>query len=276
MQCSNNLKQMSLGTINMADTYSGKLPGSIGLYPSIVPPNVGATNNGDGGVFVHILPYIEQDNLYKSSLVGPNVDGRNNNLPTYSQWTAQIQNAKVKTYICPSDYTQTEGRTARSSYGQNGSVFREGYWARNTTKFPGSFTDGTSNTILYTEKLAQSCRYPDHKNQGCPTSFIDDYWDNYWPDWGPIINSPDHGSQGQSPPVADATGPLAPGPQVQPKVLSNGVAMARGSVASSPHTAGINVGLADGSVRFVSGSVSTSTWWFALTPNAGDILGSNW
>jgi prepilin-type processing-associated H-X9-DG protein len=57
---------------------------------------------------------------------------------------------------------------------------------------------------------------------------------------------------------------------------SNGKAACDGGIASSPHTAGINVGLADGSVRFVSGGISTSTWWFALTPSGGEVLGSDW
>src|SRR5262245_16682081 len=96
-QCSNNLKQISLATINMADTYSGKLPGSVGLFPSYTP----ATNNGDGGMFLHLLPWIEQDNLYKSSLVPAGVDDRNSptgkaadGYPTYSQWTPQVQQSK--------------------------------------------------------------------------------------------------------------------------------------------------------------------------------------
>ena len=252
MSCSNNLKQMSLGTINMADTYSGSLPPSIGLYPATVATNVGANNNGDGGGLLHLLPFIEQDNLYKSSLVGAGVDDRNGFLPTYSQWTSQVQNSRVKTYICPSDYTQTGGLNAHSSYGQNGQVFREGYWAKNTLSFPASFADGTSNTILYTEKLARC-------NSGT-------YSDNYWPDWGPIISSND---------VGDPTGPGAPGPQIKPP-MAGGAAACNGGIASSPHTGGINVGLADGSVRFVSGSVSTTTWWYALTPNGGETLGNNW
>ncbi|HEY2909300.1 MAG TPA: DUF1559 domain-containing protein, partial [Gemmataceae bacterium] len=56
MACSNNLKQMSLGTINCADTNQGRLPPSVGLYPG----NTAATNQSDGGLFLHILPYIEQ------------------------------------------------------------------------------------------------------------------------------------------------------------------------------------------------------------------------
>jgi len=248
MTCANNVKQLSLGTINLADTYSGKLPGSVGLFPSFTP----AANNGDGGLFLHLLPFIEQDNLYKSSLVGAGVDDRNNYLPTYSQWTPQIQNSRVKTYICPSDYTLRAGDTGYSGYGQNGQVFREGYWAKDTLSYPASFADGTSNTIFYTDKLAH-----------CSTGVYDN---NYWPDWGPIINSTDHG---------DPIGPTAPGPQIKP-AMSGSAALCDGGVASSPHTGGINVGLADGSVRFVGQSVSAGTWWAALTPNQGEVLGSNW
>src|SRR5262244_3382802 len=81
MKCSNNLKQMSLGTINAADTYSGRIPPSIGLYASDGSP---AAGNSDGGTFLHILPFIEQDNLYKASS-DPSGDDRNGFMQTYSQ-----------------------------------------------------------------------------------------------------------------------------------------------------------------------------------------------
>jgi hypothetical protein len=158
----------------------------------------------------------------------------------------------------------TQGKTAHASYGVNGNVFREGYWAKNTLRYPASFTDGTSNTIFYTEKLAD-----------CNTG---NYSDNYWPDWGPIISSPDEG---------DPVGPpynttFPPGPQITPyvgtcpSVVAAPCAVCNGGVASSPHTAGINVGLADGSVHFVAQGISPTTWWYALTPNNGDILGPDW
>src|SRR5258708_7237070 len=35
--CTNNLKQMSLATINCADSHDGNLPPSIGLYPNPKP-----------------------------------------------------------------------------------------------------------------------------------------------------------------------------------------------------------------------------------------------
>ena len=120
-QCTNNLKQLGLGTANCADTNSGKLPPSIGLYASDGSPS---PYNSNGGTFLHILRYIEQDALFKSSLVNPDPDGRNGSNPTYSQWTAQVQNSKVKTYICPSDYTNpsANGRTSYGINGQNGTT----------------------------------------------------------------------------------------------------------------------------------------------------------
>src|SRR5579871_1817342 len=53
--CTNNIKQMSLATINCADTNGGKLPPSVGLFPSYPIPKY-ATNNANGGILLIILP----------------------------------------------------------------------------------------------------------------------------------------------------------------------------------------------------------------------------
>jgi hypothetical protein len=47
-------------------------------------------------------------------------------------------------------------------------------------------------------------------------------------------------------------------------------------VATSPHTAGINAALGDGSVRFVAAGISGNTWWAACTPRGGEVLGNDW
>src|SRR5947209_15947451 len=69
VQCINNLKQISLATVNCSDTNSGVMPPGIGWYPTDNDRRY--LSNGAGGaygsVFFHILPYIEQDNLYKAS-----------------------------------------------------------------------------------------------------------------------------------------------------------------------------------------------------------------
>src|SRR5262249_54012499 len=56
--CRNNLKQMSLATLSMADTYGGKMPTGYGWFPADM-----ADGGSYGSVFFHILPHIEQDNL---------------------------------------------------------------------------------------------------------------------------------------------------------------------------------------------------------------------
>jgi prepilin-type N-terminal cleavage/methylation domain-containing protein/prepilin-type processing-associated H-X9-DG protein len=265
MQCSNNLKQISLATIDCADTHNTKLPPSIGLYDSNGQP---APYNSNGGLLLHILPFIEQDPLYKSALSQPDPDGRNGGYPTYSQWTSHVQNSVLKPYVCPSDPTYSQ-EGGGSSYGINGQVFRHNYrWGGvGLSRFPSSISDGTSNTIFFTEKL--------HLTFNC-TNCCNNYDNNYWPDWGPIISSSD---------CNEPTGPAAifqlNGSCVQPggRVSSGGPGVPSscdGDRASSPHTGGINVAMGDGSVRFVAPAVSPTTWWSAMTPSSGETLGSDW
>jgi len=183
-QCQNNLKQISLGTINCADANGTKLPPSIGLYPGNTP----AANQSNGGLFLHILPYIEQKALYESTLQG---DGRNGGLPTYSEWSNGINNwsgkLNAKTYICPSDFTQPANNylAGMASYSQNGQVFRHNYnWGNSgLSRYPASIIDGTSQTIFFTDKLAWCS---DNNSGG-------GYNQNWWPDWGPLINSDQDG-----------------------------------------------------------------------------------
>jgi prepilin-type processing-associated H-X9-DG protein len=48
------------------------------------------------------------------------------------------------------------------------------------------------------------------------------------------------------------------------------------SGGQSPHTNGTNVGLGDGSVRFVTQGISPTTWALACDPRDGTPLGSDW
>ena len=254
--CSNNVKQLSLATINCADSNQQRLPPSIGLYPSDGTPS---PNNSNGGLFLHILPYIEQQNVFRATLVNPDPDERNGSNPTFSQWTPAAQQAIIKTFHCPADFTipNNNGGRGRSSYGINGQVFRHNYrWGVSLSMYPASIADGTSNTIFFTEKLSLT--------ETC-TPCCNWYVDNFWPDWGPLISSSDCGM---------ATGPAA---MAQFNVRPNGNrAACDGGRASTPHGAVIMVGLGDGSVRTVGSSVSPATWWAALTPANGETLGGNW
>jgi prepilin-type N-terminal cleavage/methylation domain-containing protein len=255
MKCSNNLKQITLGTLNCADTNGGKLPPGIGKYPGNGAQNSSGMVNG--GVFMPILPFIEQQNLFNASLIP---DGRNGNLPTYSEWAGILQETQVKSFICPADPTQTGTLYGRASYAGNGQLFFTNYnWSPpGLLSYPASIPDGTSQTIFFAEKLAEC-------NQG-------NYNDNFWPDWGSMISSTQYGNP---------TGPGAPiWQQVQQYVTGGGASgiqgVCYGDYASSAHTAVINVAMGDGSVRTVSHSISQTTWWYALTPAGGEVLASDW
>jgi prepilin-type N-terminal cleavage/methylation domain-containing protein/prepilin-type processing-associated H-X9-DG protein len=236
IQCGNNLKNISLATVSCSDNHNGLMPPSVGLYPN----SFASANNAYGGGLFHILPYIEQDAAYNGTLQSSDPHGDNGNNPTYSPYWNNLT-VSVKPYTCPADPTNKgpgSGWTyGQTSYALNAQVM-PAYW-NGYGRYPASIQDGTSNTIGVTEKEADCT--------------------GYWPDWGATIADPNWGQ---------FTGPAAIF-DVRPKNCDS-------RKASSGHSGGINVGLLDGSVRFVSQGVSGTTWWYALTPAGGEPLGSDW
>jgi prepilin-type N-terminal cleavage/methylation domain-containing protein len=280
IQCTNNLKQICLATINCADTYRGKLPPGIGLYPN---PNQSA-NNGEGSIFFHILPFIEQGNVYKASYQPPNPnppplpgDGRNGNNGTYSAWVPQNTNPQfgfVSIYLCPSDPTQDNPWVnTRTSYGANMQVFAPNTgvyqgWGGQYARFPATILDGTSNTIFFTEREAVAMQQngqwaPDSAGSGFQPAFA-----NY-SDWGGALASNNGQPQGVNfnpiimPPMGPACG------------QASNVSCGDANQPVSPHTGGINCGMGDGSIHFVAQGVSNTSWWAAFTPASGDLIGSD-
>jgi len=110
MKCSNNLKQLGLALHNYSDTNNRFPPG--GLFGDGPFPGSGDWGSDQGSWLVYILPYIEQDNMYKA--INPHDDGsvRNSvgNLwngttsnPGYGIGNVPVGSRKVKMYRCPSD-----------------------------------------------------------------------------------------------------------------------------------------------------------------------------
>jgi len=246
-QCSNNLKQISLATINCADSHQGLLPPGDGLYPIMSP----SANNSYASIFFHILPYMEHANEYNSCLQPSDPHGNNGSLPTYSPFWNYLR-ANIKTYVCPSDPTnlgaqQSSWSSGMLSYAYNAQAFPV-YW-NGYNRYPASIMDGTSNTIFFTE-LPANCV-------------------GTWYDWGPSIVD-------QSWP--QPTGPAALFVQMRGSNCPWGANEANPNlnVPATSHTGGIMAGMGDGSVRVVAQGVSGLTWWYALTVNGGEVLGSDW
>jgi len=101
MKCSNNLKQIGLGMHNYNDTYGGFPPGLItvgGYYGDPRDTHIGPN------WAVLLLPFIEQDNLFRNAQTSVSLWMSNTNGAWGGDqgWTV-VGGTVVKTYQCPSD-----------------------------------------------------------------------------------------------------------------------------------------------------------------------------
>ncbi len=104
--CSSNLKQIGLAAHNYASVHHVLPPGQLGPYPDIglgVPP----FNTQLVGVFVYLLPYIEQDNTYRLLRQDLPSDYLNPSVVYPPWWNYASANTaaqtRIRTYLCPSD-----------------------------------------------------------------------------------------------------------------------------------------------------------------------------
>jgi prepilin-type N-terminal cleavage/methylation domain-containing protein len=289
MQCSNNFKQIGLATHNYHDTYHALPPMSNFIWNSY-------GSNRETGLFFLLLPFIEQDPLYKASATSTN-----NGYYDPAGWTlvcVTIGQNIVQNYLCPSDSTNQTHIDANSP-SWYGPLFATGSYVGNVLVFdpnPGTkmllnaMPNGTTNVIMYGHRL----EYCDGINFWglSPGQGIYNDWDatpdqtgTYHPipgfGWGTyftlrgnymsIVNQQGHGLHplppGDAPDFTDGNLPF----QVQPT---------RGNcdpgVIASPHTGVMVVGLGDGSVKTINPSISTTTWLNACIPDSGVALGSDW
>jgi prepilin-type N-terminal cleavage/methylation domain-containing protein len=259
-QCSNNLRQMGIATHHLNDTM-GYLPTGFGVYPlggwqrwyRAGVPDSGANGMAYGQYHYHLLPYIEQDNLWKAG----QWDGGGGSAPnSYMYWSAPFtwdQNGNgngpvspnVKTYVCPSDPTYVPD-IGLTSYVYNWQVFTVDPHFQNGGRYariPVEFADGTSNTILFTERLAVC--------QGFQT---------YWAWWGTDSQySPEFAYHSLGNPIS-----------------ARSADQCNWQEPASAHTGGIRVCMGDASCRIVSFGISNATWVAATTPASGDVLGPDW
>jgi prepilin-type N-terminal cleavage/methylation domain-containing protein/prepilin-type processing-associated H-X9-DG protein len=97
MKCTNNMKQIALGNMNYESAYGTFVPG------------VSRTGCCWGTWMIPIMPYMEQDNLFKIYVNFGGLDTGAvppNNGPRYSGGVnAQVANKRLSSFLCPSDRT---------------------------------------------------------------------------------------------------------------------------------------------------------------------------
>ena len=247
-QCQNNLKQIGLAVANYAGVYNSALPGILQYNP-----------NDSAGIvwypfWYHILPYMEQQNMYNLAM------------GTGAGW-GNTATRIVKSYICPSDPTQSSAYVATTgATGWSTASYAPNYYLLGTANnaswnagqgMPqfgiGNIPDGTSNTITVVERYANFTTYGWSNTNFYPEG----------PNWGWNPYGSVYGPWGYYLPQVNArpTGGLPQG--------------AHPYYPNSGHPA-CQVLLMDGHVYGVSSGVSSYSWSLACNPADGLVFDSSW
>jgi len=271
--CVNNMKQVGIATHAIHDVYRSLPPlaassdtfGLQGLSGPYQTTNTGYT------IFCWLLPFVEQDNVYKSITANLGV-------------VAAIRNTIIKPYVCPSDPSSPGGTTSNatvtgeavSNYVANYLVFGNATSGglAGSARIPATFIDGTSNTVLYGEAYG-SCA----TGGGSLWAEISNVSYSYLPAMCVGATSGVAYASGTVATKAALGQTYATGSEATPCNIFQAVptiSSCNYQQAQSAHPGGMNVVLGDASVRFVSANILQTTWARACDPRDGNVLGTDW
>ena len=279
IQCSNNLKQLGLAAHNYLHVKRAFPPGvNQTQYPS-APQYRGYT------LFVYLLPYVEQESLYRQwDFAIP----LNNATGGASAPSATV----LAVLLCPADEIPlnpitSQGRTyAITSYGGNGGSRSFDPTAATTdgifhTTGPGSqpapnqvpvrladITDGTSNTLLLGERSHLDPNYDSYASAGVASRASMASW-GWWAASEGRLAIGDVTMSAYVPlnyhvPTANGSGGSGPFKAIEEQ---------RVCTFGSNHSGGANFTLADGSVRFIAESIPLATLRQLATRAGGEVVG---
>ena len=274
--CSNNLKQITLALNTFHDGRQQFPTGVVG------PSNLGSGYNQRITWMLQLLPFVEEAGLHSS--LAPRISPQ-------ASASYTIANLKsVASYTCPSDTALgtkqvnpwQAGFLPRSNYvgcfspdagmvskdadftlhsgaGKSASDLRS-LFNYNVTRRMKNVTDGLSKTVAVSESIA-----------GTPDSA--DTRGVWWDPWGAQYS---HARTANSS-VPDAIWHAVAGSPSNlcvstPAAPCNGVASEWANLifsARSKHSGGVNAGMADGAVLFISDNVSTTVWQALGSINGG-------
>ena len=296
-QSKNNLKQLALAVHNCHDVFQITPPmfGVVGTQ--VAGAGAGAGNNAS--FFFNLLPYIEQESLFKlgkDAARATAIKGLNNPLdPTWSGnngvytlpasvplWIAGGLTNPWPNWANQANATSTN-KWGLSSYSANFQVFGD-----KGAKFTG-ISDGLSHTVILGERYAVASRATGTPTEGAglwaygtppvvtsyalavadpiPTLRTSTYSSSYWTRFG-YVN------------LAGASAGWTTNPALQTQNWNCECHMApefnKTSTTVHPlklHGMGgaINMAMADGSVASFSSSISSENFYYAETPQGGDM-----
>jgi prepilin-type N-terminal cleavage/methylation domain-containing protein len=329
-QCINNAKNLALGVHSYHGAFK-VLPPSMNYTSQFAGgwiKNIGAAKVKDGLAYngtwiLHILPYIDQGDIYNAIIACGQSNNGGTNYPTSvtynnagilfpSPQLCALYSVKLQVLLCPSDPTQSmvfpvpppsnfyyqgnpnsvQGQQwfGPTNYASNEGVMRSDFCRSITSAMPG----GSSNTVMIAERYLKcyqayigtwnyqsyvdgSGGYECVPNYGftyglyggnesiCWFGAVTTYntlygvggkeysWSQFYPDYDNSTASGDANENGLTTPVIPF--------QVAPSYKNSSL-----FITQTPHTSGMTVGLGDGSVRTVPGSIAVSIWRIACNP----------
>lgn len=267
MKCSNNLKQIGLALHNYEGVY-GSFPQARNPFPLV--------HSG----LSRLLPFVEQDNLQRL------VDYTT---PPTSPQNVQASQTRVSLFICPTDPARGQV-TGQPDFGtnyvaNNGSgnmgfgliASGDGLFTQSPIRI-ADITDGTSNTIAFSESVLGNGQVPASPSQA-DVRYV-------------VLEVP--GGTDPTPSACDSAAGVWSGrrgakwidghygnslynhfyaPNPQKWDCGNGSHNKGLSTARSFHSGGVNGLLADGSVKFIRNSVTLPVWQGLATRAGGEVPG---
>ncbi|VTT99735.1 Prepilin-type N-terminal cleavage/methylation domain-containing protein OS=Singulisphaera acidiphila (strain ATCC BAA-1392 / DSM 18658 / VKM B-2454 / MOB10) GN=Sinac_4366 PE=4 SV=1: N_methyl_2: SBP_bac_10 [Gemmataceae bacterium] len=278
-QCLNNLKQVGVALHNYESSHQSFPPGFVSTVTGTWSGggNDAVAESGPGwSFFALILPFIEQDNLFRSI---------NLSLPITDPANATARSTVVKVYRCPSDTGPTQvtvwmapanGGTpmpatagtvtdlASCSYagclgGGTPAVYEQlpfnGMFHRNRAIKVAEISDGLSNTIGVGERMS---------------AFSPNGWAGVIPGAATVYSAEHAAKLGQA--VGATARPAIT--QVSVHCRSSGPNAATASPGSfyGPHNNSCNFLNMDGSTRLIPSNVAIDTFRALATRNGGEVI----
>jgi len=313
MSCSNGIRQLVLACHNFEDTQGALPPWAIGTS--------NGTSTQVGSSHFLLLPYIEQTATFQQA----------------NGISFNVRTMPVKVFACPDDPTLKNGlftNAATSYFGSGGAFARttnngipyggatyainaqvatatlqDGHPAKGSTTLV-KIQDGTSNTVLFGERMA-FCAGPNYpQNSSCKLASGSVTWsiwarggrnatNSNWNDGAgsatfPINSSPPSGYSWWDNPAFDQlyiSDSNSVGPRSDPNFRQNrdcGVVNPGGIQGDAMplrcdyrrlqalHSGVMMTAMADGSVRGVSANISALTWQYVCTKDLGETATGDW
>jgi prepilin-type N-terminal cleavage/methylation domain-containing protein/prepilin-type processing-associated H-X9-DG protein len=295
MQCVNNLKQLGLATQNYHDTNG------------TIPPSAEQASTNNYSMKARILQFIEQGAVFNSMNMALNFNVAQNttaSVVSIKSYLCPSDGNVPNTGYGNSNYPNNMGVMR-----VNGSTFDGPAWVLNS---PGagpvlsyaSITDGLTNTVQWSEfVMGTGQSNPAVAPDGVSMTYLSTAYEPTSSSHGAATAS--YGTvafqQANQACVKSAASPAnknsdLKGEQYQHHSVGWGGGYTHvmlpnqpacyyqdgsgqtdhGAIAaSSRHAGGVNIGMMDGSVRFVKNSINQITWWALGTSAAGEVISAD-